>query len=511
MTDWTAGYVTDIGYIYGCYNELNPLRVRLAFLSAGLHFPSIGTACELGFGQGLSVNIHAAASTVSWHGTDFNPSQAGFAQELAHVSGAGAQLFDDAFGEFCSRDDLPAFDYIVLHGIWSWISDDNRATLIDFVRRKLKIGGVFYISYNTQQGWAATVPLRALLTEHAEMLAAPADRVVNRIDAALEFADRLFKTNPLYALDNPLVAERLKLLKKQNRNYLAHEYFNKDWHPMLFSEMAKWLAPTKLSYACSAHYFQHIDILNLTSEQSAFLKEIPDLIFRETVRDFMTSQQFRRDYWVRGARKLNPLEQLELLRAQRVILTSERSAVSLKVAGALDEVLLSEEIYNPILDVLSDHQPKALGEIEQVLSNKRITLPTLLQTAMMLTGAGYLELAQDEHVTSQVKPRTDKLNAHLIHKARGSGEINFLASPVTGTGVAVSRFQQLFLQAIREGREHPVDWAQFAWQIISAQGELIRKDGKVLESIEENISELNSQAQEFAVQRLSVLKALQIF
>lgn len=75
MSDWTAGYVADIGYTYGYYTELNPLRVKLAFLNAGLALPEFGTACELGFGQGLSANIHAAASITQWHGTDFNPSQ----------------------------------------------------------------------------------------------------------------------------------------------------------------------------------------------------------------------------------------------------------------------------------------------------------------------------------------------------------------------------------------------------------------------------------------------------
>src|SRR5690606_40664269 len=98
--DWTAGYVADIGYTYGYYTELNPLRVRLAFLNAGLQPPTMGTACELGFGQGMSANLHAAASVVQWHGTDFNPSQAGFAQELARASGAAAQWFDVAFDHF---------------------------------------------------------------------------------------------------------------------------------------------------------------------------------------------------------------------------------------------------------------------------------------------------------------------------------------------------------------------------------------------------------------------------
>ena len=73
------------------------------------------------------------------------------------ASGAAAKLFDQAFAEFCARPDLPDFDFIGLHGIWSWISDENRAVIVDFIRRKLKVGGVLYISYNTQPGWAAIV------------------------------------------------------------------------------------------------------------------------------------------------------------------------------------------------------------------------------------------------------------------------------------------------------------------------------------------------------------------
>jgi hypothetical protein len=65
MIDWTSGYVVDIGYNYGCHPELNPQRVELVFLNVGLIAPEFGTACGLGFGQGLSVNIHAAASVCS--------------------------------------------------------------------------------------------------------------------------------------------------------------------------------------------------------------------------------------------------------------------------------------------------------------------------------------------------------------------------------------------------------------------------------------------------------------
>ena len=95
MPDWTSGYVADIAYTYGYYAEMNPLRAQLLLLNARLAVPRIATACELGFGQGVSANMHAAASPVRWYGTDFNPSQAAFAQQLSASYSDGAQLYAD--------------------------------------------------------------------------------------------------------------------------------------------------------------------------------------------------------------------------------------------------------------------------------------------------------------------------------------------------------------------------------------------------------------------------------
>lgn len=510
MSDWTAGYVADIGYTYGYYTELNPQRVKLAFLNQGLVFPEVGAACELGFGQGLSANFHAAASVTQWHGTDFNPSQAGFAQELAAASGAGAKLYDEAFADFANRADLPDFDYIGLHGIWSWISDENRMVIVDFIRRKLKVGGVLYISYNTLPGWAAFAPMRHLMTEHAEVLGAEGRGIVSRIDGAIDFAEKLLATNPLFSRANPLVGDRLKKMKEHNRHYLAHEYFNRDWHPMHFATMAEWLEGAKVQYACSAHYLDHIDAVNLSAEQQAFLKDIPDPMFRETTRDFMVNQQFRRDYWVKGARKLNALEQAEAMRAQKVLLTTCRVDVSLKVTGALGEADMSEAVYAPILDMLADHKARTLGQIEQAVKDKGIAFAQIIQAAMVLTGAGHLALVQDDSVVAKARKQTDKLNAHLCQKARGSNDIGYLASSVTGGGIAVNRFQQLFLLTLGQGRKQPAEWAHFVWQTIAAQGQKLVKEGKTLETAEENLAELTAQATTFAEKQLPILKALQI-
>lgn len=510
MSDWTAGYVADIDYTFGYYSELNPLRVKQVFSYVGLRYPEMGVACELGFGQGMSVNMHAAASIVEWYGTDFNPSQAGFAQEMTAVCGSDAKLFADAFVSFASRSDLPDFDYIGIHGIWSWISDENRAEIVDFVHRKLKVGGVLYISYNTLPGWATFSPLRHLMTEHAEILGVAGCGTVNRINGALEFSEKMLEVNPIFARANPQIAERLNKIKGQDRHYLAHEYFNRDWHPMYFSTMADWLSPAKLSYACSAHLTDLIDVINLTSEQLDFLKSVPDAMFRETVRDFIVNQQFRRDYWVKGVRKISILEQVELMRKIRVILTVHRSDVVLKVGGALGEALLSEDVYNPILDFLADHKIKTVNQIELVMGEKGITLSQVVQVIMLLTGSGQLSIAQEENISVKAKKQTDKLNSFIMNKAGNNGDIAYLASPVTGGGIVVKRFHQLFLLGVNKGKKQPSECAQFAWQILVAHGQQIMKEDKPLTNAEENIKELTEQAIVFFEKNLPILRALQI-
>jgi SAM-dependent methyltransferase len=509
MNDWTSGYVADIGYTYGYYLELNPQRVKLAFLNAGLVAPEFGTACELGFGQGLSANIHAAASVCSWHGTDFNPAQAGFAQELASVSGANAHLFDEAFDEFSKRD-MPDFDYIGLHGIWSWISDENRQVIVDFIRKKLKVGGVLYISYNALPGWGTFGPMRHLMTEHAEIIGADGVGIVSRIDSALDFTEKLLATNPLFSRSNPLVAERISKIKDQNRHYLAHEYFNRDWHPMHFATMAKLMESAKLTYACSAHYLDYIDAANLTPKQQTFLAEIHDPLFKQTVLDFMVNQQFRRDYWVKGARRLTSLDQVQGLREQRLLMTAHRANVTLVATGFLGEANLTESIYAPVLDIMADHKVRSVTQIEQAVKDAGITFAQLIQVFLVLCGNGTLNAVQDDTAITKAKKHTDKLNNHLMLKARSSNEISYLSSPVTGGGVIVGRFQQLFLLVLQQGKKKPEEWAIFVAQILAAQGEKIVKDGKPLETAEEQLAELVNQANEFYEKQLPILKALQI-
>lgn len=510
MSDWSSGYVADIGYTYGYYFELNPLRAKLALLNNGLVCPEINTACELGFGQGLSANIHAASSNIDWYGTDFNPEQAGFAQELALASGTSAKLLDESFEDYFSRADLPDFDFIALHGIWSWISNDNRETIVEFIRKKLKVGGVLYISYNTLPGWSTFAPIRHLLALHSEVIGAAGHGIVNRIDEALGFANRLFESNPAYLTANPAIKERLDGIKDQNRHYLAHEYFNRDWDPMYFTTLAEWLAPAKIDFACSANYLDQIDVVNMTKEQQEFLTQIPDPVLKQSVRDFMTNQQFRKDYWVKGPRRLSALEQFERLQKIKVILCDKREKVSLKVRGALGEATLEQSIYEPILDVMADNKPITIADLQKKLASTEMTFPQIVEALIVLSSSGTVAEAQEESKIKKAKQQTKKINSYLIDRSRSRGDAGFLASPVTGGGIPVGRFQQLFLDAFQKGHKTPEEMSNSVWELLKLQNQRILQDGKTLESDEENLKHLIELAATFLREQKPVLDALDI-
>lgn len=506
MDDWTSGYVADIGYTYGYYGELNPVTAQFALKVAGIMPPKVETACELGFGQGVSVNMHGAASSAKWWGTDFNPSQAAFARELAVASGSGAQLFDEAFDEFCNRNDVPEMDFIGLHGIWSWISDSNRKTIVDFVRRKLKVGGVLYISYNTHPGWAAAAPLRDLLTDHAETMGAPGQGIVSRIDAALNFADKLLSTNPRYIQGNAQVADRLKKIMSQDRHYVAHEYFNRDWEPMSFAKFANWLTPAKVTFGCPANLLDHVDSLHMSAEQLALLKDLPDARFRQSVRDFCVNSQFRRDYWVRGARPLVGPAHRESVDQQLVVLTKRPGDVSLKIG----EAKLNESVYNPLIEAIGDNKPKSIGEIARAMGPKGNTLAQIIQGVVVLAGKGDLQAVQSPEETAAAKRGAASLNKHLMNASRTSGSVQYLASPVTGGAVAAPRFDQMYLSAMQAGEKSIDGWVRRTWQELSRQGQRMTKEGRTITSEEESIAFLKEAAKEFAEKRLDIYRGLGI-
>ncbi len=509
MNDWSSGYVSEVNYTFGYYRELSPLMLEFALLSRQMDFRRGKPMryLELGFGQGVSLNVHAAAVPGEYWGTDFNPAQAATAQDMADACKSDLRVLDNSFTELEARGDLPEFDMIVLHGIWSWISNENRQAIVNIIRQKLAPGGIVYISYNSTPGWSAAMPLRHIMTLHAELASGRASDMQSRINAALAFAQEVADSGSAYFKQNPSVVERLKRISEQNRNYLAHEYFNADWLPMSFSDVTAHLEQAKLSFAASSHLIDHVDTVNLSQEQQELLNKLGNITLRESVRDYMINQQFRRDIWVKGPRRISAPEQARRLSAMRFVLLSQRSAVPMFVQGARGQAQMQEEVYGPVLDELArnNHAPKSFAEIVEAAS--KVGYLRVAQAILLLVGSGHVSPAQAPNIAQDVKPRCLALNKHIVRLSEATADVGCLASPVTGGAVSVTRMEQIFLAVMGTGKNDAKAIAKGAWSVLKPQGHKVGKDGKALTTDEENLTELVVQAQAMLDSRLAILKA----
>ncbi|HTG37653.1 class I SAM-dependent methyltransferase [Sphingomonas sp.] len=506
---WSDGYFTDIDYTYGYYRELNPAVLRLACIAANVRPPDIEecTYLELGFGQGVSINLHAAAAPGNYWGIDFNPAQTLHAQTLAKESGAPVSLHDQSFAEFAARDDLPMFDVIVLHGVWSWISADNRRSIIDIIRRRLRVGGIVYLSYNCLPGWAAQVPLRHLMARHIEMAAPRSADTAAKIDNALAFAREIAAGGARYFTENPALDPFMKNIGTSNRHYLAHEYFNADWEIGYFADVAAELEAAKLTYAAPARLLDHLPEYSMRAQDAKLLAGIRHPLMRETVRDYLVNQKFRTDIFVKGARPLNGVDARGLWMDTSFTLTVPMSAMSFKHATPMGELSLDESIYRPLVTMLADDGYRAKSVVEIAERLGAFDIRELLSGLMMLSGLG---VAQPARKAGEAERRQcDALNLYLCHQALSSADIQVLASPVLGGGKAMPQEHQLVVMAILAGMQTPQEQALYLDSVFQAHNLKLRRDGIAAGSGQDAIHEFEGIATRFhADGHAALLRAL---
>lgn len=509
---WSYGYVTDLGYTHGYYRELSPAILRFACLCGNVE-PQLSDRpayLELGFGQGLPVAIHAAANDGSFWGTDFNPEHAVHGRELAAASGADIHLFDQSFEELSARTDLPDFDIIALHGIWSWISEDNRKRVTEIIRRRLRPGGIAYISYNCLPGWAPAIPIRQLLTLYGDYGGMPLAGARSMVEGALAFSASLIKTKPVYFHENPAAVHHFERMATSSRNYIAHEYLNADWHIPSFAEMVRSLDEAKVSFVGSARLLNRIDGLHLTEEGRKLLATIEHPIFRETVRDYLVNQRFRCDVFVKGPRLMSAARQREAWHAQRFVLTACGEDIPKKVASARGDVELPQKIYPPIIAALAENSyaPKGIDDLMQTPALRGLKVNEIVEALVVLVGAGFAAPAQA--VTDDVAQRCQAFNQYVRRRALMNTDLNHMASPVTGGGITVPHIQQMFMRALDQGRSGAHELASFVWEFLDGIGERLIRDGKRVESKEEHLKEFTPAAQAFLDRGHALLRALQV-
>ena len=451
---WAEGYAVGVGYPHRYQRELSPAGLRFVTLLAGLQAADAGEPFayyELGCGNGDSLTLHAAANPLGqFIGADFNPTHVHNARKQAQEAGVGnARFLEKSFAELAAMD-LPEADFVALHGVYSWVSGENRAQIVDFIRRRLKPGGIAFVSYNCLPGLGAVAPLQRLLREHAGQAAG---EMPERMQRAIEFAARLSEAGARYFQLNPTARARLAGLRAQDARYLVHEYFNAHWAAFYHMDVARELGEAKLTYAGSADYADNFDQFVLSPAIAQLAAGLGDGTLAETIKDFARNQVFRRDVFTRGAPRASPEELFKLLGRTRFALVRPRVGCRLQLDTPAGAATLHEEAYAPVLDALA-RAPMTFDELAQAPETAHFDRGRMRQALFGMAACGNVLPALPAEGEKARRASTARYNRAVLARPATDSSNTILASPVLGAGVAIASADRALLGAARDPAGH---------------------------------------------------------
>jgi SAM-dependent methyltransferase len=420
------GYATDVPYLRDFKPPLAPAWLDHVALVAGVDPPErkAGFAwCDLGCGQGVSANILAATHPGgTFHGIDAMPVHIEHARRLAAEASTPNVNFHAVDFSAAVDLDLPPFDYIVAHGVYSWVDVANQRALRGFFDRRLKPGGLVYVSYNAMPGWARDLPFQRLARELAGGSSG---------DSAERFAAALGIVRTLVAAEVPalapsfIVGEIAQRPEDYTPAYLVHEFMPGAWQPLYVTEVRAAMKTIGLAPVGSATLIENLDPLVLGVKAREMLGTIADDDLRELVRDFYLDQRFRCDVFARDNRRLSGEQRCGALLARAVALARPAAAIRYSAATPAGFHPYNDPTARAIVDALADG-PRPLADIAPVLAPPK----ELATNVLLLCAVG------DVMPVEPGRAPVETLNRAIFRRLGGPEEIRWLTLPC-GTALEI--------------------------------------------------------------------------
>lgn len=246
---------------------------------------------ELGCGDGGNLlSLAQALPAASLMGIDAAASAVERGNELARAAGLeNVELRCMDIEAMSDSDEVRgSFDYIVAHGVYSWIPPRVRVTLLASVRRLLAPMGVAYVSYNAYPGSYLRDMARDILGYHVRDIEDAEDKLVA--------AQELMQT--IVAIDEPspyaqVLREHMGRMLGYSDALLFHDDLADISTPFYFHEFVEHAAHHKLCFLSEADLFES-QMRDVPESAGRLMAGLPDeVVVREQYMDFFKNRMFR--------------------------------------------------------------------------------------------------------------------------------------------------------------------------------------------------------------------------
>ena len=199
---------------------------------------------------------------------------------------------DDAWGQY---------DYIITHGVYSWVSKEVQEKILSIYKRNLAPNGIGYISYNTYPGWHVRGMLRHMMLYHVGQFSDSKKRL-EQARALMDFMTSSVPVNDNYF--GMLLKKEVEIIKKSRDDYLFHEHLERENNPVYFHQFAEQAASYGLEYLGEVEFGTMLDNGYPKNISETLRRISPNIIRKEQYMDFLRNRLFRQTLLCHGDSKI---------------------------------------------------------------------------------------------------------------------------------------------------------------------------------------------------------------
>lgn len=319
--DSVRDYYERVPYPSASHHQTHPDLLGALAILRGLD-PAPPDRCrvlELGCADGgnlIPMAFEFPESTFA--GIDLAPSA--IESGRARAAELGVRNLELRAGSILDLGDLDVFDYIICHGVFSWVEPHVQEKIFEICGRVLAPHGVAYISYNTFPGWHMRTMLREILLYHVRGVQDPSERTRRTYEVVELLANASGNAQDEHSTFLRSARDHFEEYRDRPE-YIAHEYLEETNAPIYFEDFVIRARAHGLQYLGDTEP-QSVAIENLPPSVATSLRAFTsDPIALEQYADFVANRRFRRSIVCRADRALD--EAIAPARMRRLYASSD--------------------------------------------------------------------------------------------------------------------------------------------------------------------------------------------
>lgn len=298
----------NLPYFSSAFLECSPTRIEAlaSFLSFTPPHSSNSKVLEIGCSYGGNLFPFAIENpSAKVVGIDLSEVQINKAKELANrMCVDNVKFIRKDICELSDEDvrEFGKFDYIICHGVYSWVPDGVKEAILKAIKKLLSPNGVAYVSYNVYPGWKIKDIIRDFLifgtkeleSEGEIIRASKAKELLSVFKEYMKFCTKDgVKTDFMNA---NLLLDHIKGIENVNSDsYLVHEYLEIFNNPLYFKDFVKRLDEEGLGYLTDVNLDDVFKAdLGIEGFDEYINANFKDRIDKEQAIDFFTNKVFRK-------------------------------------------------------------------------------------------------------------------------------------------------------------------------------------------------------------------------